>query len=212
MSLRSNSVTRQVSFNRTKIGGKCQNSNTTFWVIFKQCVWDKTMKYDAKPWNNVANYGTKFFFYEYSHVQQHKAVLIWSYVVALHTLQIQCDVISVSCVSCCHPDWFHIVAWLKPPHDIWIKMEISEFGYETADSLRLYRCKTESHPRCILYANVYKWQNYYVILMIKICHFYVVIWNSFKILCQNENWNFWSRKMSEKTKKKNFGILVKQKC
>ena len=37
-SLRSNSVTRQVNFNRTKIGGKCQNSNVTFWVIFKQCV------------------------------------------------------------------------------------------------------------------------------------------------------------------------------
>ena len=40
-SLRSKSVTRQVSFNRTKIGGKCQNSklqNATFWVIFKQCV------------------------------------------------------------------------------------------------------------------------------------------------------------------------------
>ena len=37
-SLRSNSVTRQVSFNRTKIGGKCQNSSATFWVIFKQCV------------------------------------------------------------------------------------------------------------------------------------------------------------------------------
>ena len=36
-SLRSNSVTRQVSFNRTKIGGKCQNSIATFWVIFKQC-------------------------------------------------------------------------------------------------------------------------------------------------------------------------------
>ena len=36
-SLRSKSVTRQVSFNRTKIGGKCQNSNATFWVIFKQC-------------------------------------------------------------------------------------------------------------------------------------------------------------------------------
>ena len=36
-SLRSNSVTRQVSFNRTKIGEKCQNSNATFWVIFKQC-------------------------------------------------------------------------------------------------------------------------------------------------------------------------------
>ena len=37
-SLRSNSVTRQVSFNRTKIGGKCQNSNAAFWVIFKHCV------------------------------------------------------------------------------------------------------------------------------------------------------------------------------
>ena len=37
-SLRSNRVTRQVSFNRTKIGGKCQNSNATFWVIFIQCV------------------------------------------------------------------------------------------------------------------------------------------------------------------------------
>ena len=39
-SLLSNSVTRQVSFHRTKIGGKCQNSkssNSTFWVIFKQC-------------------------------------------------------------------------------------------------------------------------------------------------------------------------------
>ena len=33
-SLRSNSVTRQVNSNRTKIGGKCQNA--TFWVIFKQ--------------------------------------------------------------------------------------------------------------------------------------------------------------------------------
>ena len=36
-SLRSNSVTRQVSFKKTKIGGKRQNSNATFWVIFKQC-------------------------------------------------------------------------------------------------------------------------------------------------------------------------------
>ena len=39
-SLRSNSVTRPVSFNRTKIGGKCQNvknSNEIFWVIFKHC-------------------------------------------------------------------------------------------------------------------------------------------------------------------------------
>ena len=40
-SLRSNSVTRQVSFNRTKIGGKCPNQknlSATFWVIFKQYV------------------------------------------------------------------------------------------------------------------------------------------------------------------------------
>ena len=35
-SLWSNSVTRQVSLNRTKIGGKYPNSNGTFWVIFKQ--------------------------------------------------------------------------------------------------------------------------------------------------------------------------------
>ena len=35
-SLRSNRVTRQVSFNTTKIGGKCQNSNATFWITFKQ--------------------------------------------------------------------------------------------------------------------------------------------------------------------------------
>ena len=34
-SLLSNSVTRQVNFDSTKIGGKCQNE--TFWVIFKQC-------------------------------------------------------------------------------------------------------------------------------------------------------------------------------
>ena len=38
--LRSNSVTRQVSFDRTKFGGKCQNSNETFWVIFKQCAYE----------------------------------------------------------------------------------------------------------------------------------------------------------------------------
>ena len=36
-SLRSNSVTRQVSFKKTKIGENCQNSNATFLVIFKQC-------------------------------------------------------------------------------------------------------------------------------------------------------------------------------
>ena len=29
-SLRPNSATRQVNFNRTKIGGKCQNTNATF--------------------------------------------------------------------------------------------------------------------------------------------------------------------------------------
>ena len=38
-SVRSKSVTRRVTFNRTKIGGKCQNSNVTFWVIFKQYAW-----------------------------------------------------------------------------------------------------------------------------------------------------------------------------
>ena len=49
-SFRSNSVTRQLSFNRSKIGGKCQNSNATFWVIFKHCEYiiihdlPKTMK------------------------------------------------------------------------------------------------------------------------------------------------------------------------
>ena len=35
-----NSVTRQVNFNRTKIGGKCQNKkqpNATFRVIFRHC-------------------------------------------------------------------------------------------------------------------------------------------------------------------------------
>ena len=37
-SFRLNSVTRQVNFNRTKIGGKCQNWNATFLVIFKHCV------------------------------------------------------------------------------------------------------------------------------------------------------------------------------
>ena len=38
---RPNSVTRQVNFNltkRQKMGGRCQNSNETFWVFFKQCV------------------------------------------------------------------------------------------------------------------------------------------------------------------------------
>ena len=36
-SLRSISVTRHVNFNITKIGGKCQNSQATFWYFFKQC-------------------------------------------------------------------------------------------------------------------------------------------------------------------------------
>ena len=46
-SLRSNSVTRQVSLNRTKIGGKGQNSNATFWVIFKQCEYSGDMIYSG---------------------------------------------------------------------------------------------------------------------------------------------------------------------
>ena len=40
-SLRSNSVTREVNLNRTKIDGKMliwKNSNATFWVSFKHCV------------------------------------------------------------------------------------------------------------------------------------------------------------------------------
>ena len=38
-SLRTNSVTRQVKFNRTKIGGKCQNSKIQMrhFTLFKQC-------------------------------------------------------------------------------------------------------------------------------------------------------------------------------
>ena len=47
-SLRSNSVTRQVSFNWTKISGKGQkfkNSNATFWVIFKQCEYANFMSF-----------------------------------------------------------------------------------------------------------------------------------------------------------------------
>ena len=39
-SLQLNSATRQVSINRTKISGKCQNakkSNATFLVIFEHC-------------------------------------------------------------------------------------------------------------------------------------------------------------------------------
>ena len=37
-SLKSNSVTRQVTFKTTKISEKRQNSNATFWVKFKHCV------------------------------------------------------------------------------------------------------------------------------------------------------------------------------
>ena len=36
LSFLSNSITRQVNFIRTEIGGKCQK-NETFTVIFKQC-------------------------------------------------------------------------------------------------------------------------------------------------------------------------------
>ena len=59
-SLRSNSVTRQVSFTRSKIGGKCQNSNVTFWVIFKpkiivklQTEWWRTKKTLKKSLQNI---------------------------------------------------------------------------------------------------------------------------------------------------------------
>ena len=44
------SVTRQVTFNRTKIGGECQNwknSNETFWVIFKHCEMAKLLDIES---------------------------------------------------------------------------------------------------------------------------------------------------------------------
>ena len=39
---------RQVSFNRTKIGGKSQKSNATFWVIFKQCFSKKARNFKIR--------------------------------------------------------------------------------------------------------------------------------------------------------------------
>ena len=55
-SLRSNSVTRQATFDRTKIDWKCQNwksQNATFWVIFKHCdvIWVRAgaFTYHQKP-------------------------------------------------------------------------------------------------------------------------------------------------------------------
>ena len=47
-SLRSNSVNIQVTFNSTKIDGKCQNSNATFWVIFKQCALLLNCSFESK--------------------------------------------------------------------------------------------------------------------------------------------------------------------
>ena len=50
-SLLSNSVTRHVSFNSTKIGGKCQNSNATFWVLCVQKVLpDRSLLKDNSWW------------------------------------------------------------------------------------------------------------------------------------------------------------------
>ena len=46
-SLRSNSVTRQVSFNRTNLVENAKNSNATFWVIFKQCEYATFPVFDA---------------------------------------------------------------------------------------------------------------------------------------------------------------------
>ena len=60
-SLRSNSVTRQVTFKRTKTGGKCQNlktSNETFSMIFKHSTTlGQTLNFRAKISN--LNYYTK---------------------------------------------------------------------------------------------------------------------------------------------------------
>ena len=46
LSLRSNSVTRHVNFNRTKMveNAKIKNSNATFWVIFKHCAHAKSVQ------------------------------------------------------------------------------------------------------------------------------------------------------------------------
>ena len=58
-SLRSNSVTRQVNFNTTKIGEKCQNSNATCWVIFKQCVPVSTACIGfGTSWERISSFGT----------------------------------------------------------------------------------------------------------------------------------------------------------
>ena len=78
LSLRSNSVTRQVNFNRTKIGRKCQkfkNSNATFWVIFKQCdrVW-KSLNVSFYKKKMVRWRYWKFFFSKFVRL---KYVLVW---------------------------------------------------------------------------------------------------------------------------------------
>ena len=88
-SLRSNSVTRQVTFNRTKIDGKCQTlktPNATFWMIFKHCalcvfwpvpispkpldrIWRNfvCVKNTFKGWCKTKNkmFGFRFFFPKY---------------------------------------------------------------------------------------------------------------------------------------------------
>ena len=78
-SLRSNSVTRQVSFNKTKIGGKCQNSNATFCVIFKHCAlvwtlnWITKVKLEMNCWSNLVIVTETFllvFGYRGQHIQQ----------------------------------------------------------------------------------------------------------------------------------------------
>ena len=47
LSLRITIVTRQVNYNRTKIGGKWQNSKDTFLAIFIQCEPGVALKIDS---------------------------------------------------------------------------------------------------------------------------------------------------------------------
>ena len=68
-SLRSNSATRQVNFKRSKIDGKCQNSNATFGVIFKHCAQWKSLRnihfLDSSPASR-SSLGLSFLFHHNS--------------------------------------------------------------------------------------------------------------------------------------------------
>ena len=66
-SLRSNSVTRQVTYNRPKIGGKCQNSNIQKCNILSDfqtlCKWLITLNFRAKILILQSIYRPKYWFF-----------------------------------------------------------------------------------------------------------------------------------------------------